>query len=133
LGCREIQRKGAPMKKLLVSWAVAGVSMWLVSLLLGPNMEFANGWDVVWASALVGLLNAVLAPLLNLITCPILLLTLGLSRFLVNAVIILIAGSAVDGFDIAGFWWAVLAAVLISISTTVIGGMIKSDGGDRRR
>ena len=121
------------MKKLLVSWAVAAVSMWLVSLLLGPNMEFVNGWDVVWASALVGLLNAVLAPLLNLITCPILLLTLGLSRFLVNAVIILIADAAVDGFHIAGFWWAVLAAVLISISTTVIGGMIKSDGEGRRR
>lgn len=121
------------MKRLLVSWAVAAVSMWLVSLLLGPNMEFASGWDVVWASALVGLLNAVLAPLLNLITCPILLLTLGLSRFLVNALIILIADSAVDGFHITGFWWAVLAAVLISVSTTVIGGMIRSDRESGRR
>jgi len=118
------------MKKLLVSWAVAAVSMYLVSLLLGSNMEFANGWDVVWASALVGLLNAVLAPLLNLITCPLLLLTLGLSRFLVNALILLVADSAVDGFYIGGFWWAVLAAILISISTTLIGKQIKSE---RRR
>jgi len=115
------------MKRLLVSWAIAAVSMWLVSLLLGPNMVFDNGWDVVWASALVGLLNAVLAPLINLLTCPILLLTLGLSRFLVNALIILIADSAVDGFSIGGFWWAVLAAVLISIATTLIGGRIKRD------
>lgn len=115
------------MKKLIVSWAVAGVSMYLVSLLLGDRMLFGGFWSVVWTSALVGLFNALLAPLLNLITCPVYLLTLGLSRFLVSGLLLLLADSILDGFYIAGFLWAVLAAVLISLATTIIGGLFKGD------
>lgn len=111
--------------KVLVSWAVAGVSIYLVSLVLGRAMEFYGGfWSVFWTSLVVGLLNGILVPLTRVITCPVWLLTLGLLRFIVNAIVLLIADWWVDSFYIASFWWALLAAVLISIATTMINGLI---------
>lgn len=110
------------MRKFFISWGVAALSLFLASLLLGSRMEFDSFWSVIWTALLVGFLNAVLAPLLNLLTCPVYLLTLGLSRFLVTGGLILLAGSLVRGFHIAGFWWAVLAAVIVSIATTFMGG-----------
>ncbi len=118
------------MRKFVISWAVSAVSLYLVSLVLGARMEVGSFWSVVWASLLLGLLNALLGPVVNLLTCPIFLLTLGLSRFLVTGAFILLADAVVPGFEVAGFWWAVLAAVLISIVTTVIGGQMRRN--DRR-
>lgn len=119
------ESKQGCLGRMLVSWAVAGVSIYLVSLVLGDAMAFYGGfWSVFWTSLVVGLLNAVLVPLTRLVTCPIWLLTLGLLRFVVNAVVLLIANRWVDSFHIAGFWWALLAAVLISIATTMINGLI---------
>jgi putative membrane protein len=111
--------------KVIVSWAVAGLSIYLVSLILGRSMAFTGGfWSIFWTSLVVGLLNGILVPLTRVITCPIWLLTLGLLRFVVNAIVLLIADWWVDSFYIASFWWALLAAVLISIATTVINGII---------
>lgn len=112
------------MRKLAGAWLIAGVVLWLTSMILGTRMEFEGFWDIVWAAALIGLLNFALAPLLNLITCPVLLLTLGLSRFLVSGLVLIIAGRWVNGFHIASYWWAVLAAVIISILNGAIDSML---------
>jgi len=108
------------MKKLLAAWLVAALSIYLTSLILGGEMDFGGFWPVVITALVVGLMNYILAPLLNLLTCPMLLLTLGLSRFLISGLILLVASSLIDGFEIGGFWWAVLAAVVIAILTPLI-------------
>lgn len=109
------------MKNLFISWFFAGLILWLTSEILGPGvMEFSGVWPVIWTAAVVGILNALLAPLLNLLTCPFYLLTLGLSRFLVNGIVLLISSNWVAGFEIKGFWWAVLAAIIIAILTSII-------------
>jgi putative membrane protein len=113
------------VKKLLGSWLIAGIVLWLTSLILGHSMEFAGFWSIAWTAAVIGLLNFLLAPLLNLLTCPIFLLTLGLSRFLISGLVLVIANKWIDGFYIASYWWAVLAAILISILTGVIDKLVK--------
>ena len=113
------------MKKLIGSWIVAGLGLWLTSLILGPRMEFNGFWSIAWAAAVIGLLNFFLAPVLNLVTCPLFILTLGLSRFLISGLVLIIAREWVGGFYIATYWWAVLAAVIISILTGVIDKMLK--------
>ncbi|OPL19859.1 MAG: hypothetical protein AVO35_02485 [Candidatus Aegiribacteria sp. MLS_C] len=113
------------MKKLIGAWIIAGVVLWLTSMILGSRMVLDGFWPIVWTAAVIGLLNFLLAPLLNLLTCPILLLTLGLSRFLVSGLVLVIAHKWVHGFYIASYWWAVLAAVIISILTGVIDRMVK--------
>ncbi len=115
------------MKKFVVSWVVSGLALWVASLVLGGRMEFASFWSVVWTALLLGLLNAVLGPILNLLTCPLYILTLGLSRFLVSGAFLLLADSMVPGFEIAGFLWAVLAAVIVSVVTTVFSSQIRDD------
>jgi len=114
------------VKKLLGAWIVAGVALWLTSMILGWRMEFDGFWSIVWTAAVIGLLNFVLAPLLNLMTCPVFLLTLGLSRFLISGLVLIIAREWVGGFYIATYWWAVLAAVLISVLTGVLDKMAKT-------
>jgi len=108
------------MNRLLGSLFVTGLALWLTSLILGPNMEFTGFWPIVWTSLVIGLLNFLLAPLLNLITCPVYLLTLGLSRFLVSGLVLVIANEWVGGFHIASYWWAVLAAVILSVLTGML-------------
>lgn len=108
------------MRKLLGALFVAGVSLWLTGLILGANMEFAGIWPIIWTAVIIGFLNFVLAPLLNLITCPVYLLTLGLSRFLISGLVLIIASKWVDGFYIASYWWAVLAAIVISVLNGIL-------------
>ncbi len=112
------------MKKLLSAWIVAGLSIYLTSLVLGGEMAFSGFWAVALTALVVGFLNFLLKPLLNLLTCPVYLLTLGLSRFLVSGLILLLASSIIEGFIIGGFWWAVLAAIVIAILTNVIESML---------
>ncbi len=113
------------MKKLLGAWLIAGIVLWLTSMILGYRMEFAGFWSIAWTAAVIGLLNFLLAPLLNLLTCPIFLLTLGLSRFLISGLVLVIANKWIDGFYIASYWWAVLAAIIISLLTGVIDKLVK--------
>lgn len=121
----DIPGKGERVKKLIGAWIIAGVVLWLTSLILGSRMVFVGFWPIVWTAAVIGLLNFVLAPLLNLLTCPIFLLTLGLSRFLISGLVLVIAHKWVHGFYIASYWWAVLAAIIISVLTGVIDNMVK--------
>ncbi|MCK4807579.1 MAG: phage holin family protein [Candidatus Aegiribacteria sp.] len=111
------------MKKLIGAWIVAGVALWLTSMILGASMEFVGFWSIVWTAAVIGLLNFILAPILNVMTCPVYLLTLGLSRFLVSGLVLIIAREWVGGFYVASYWWAVLAAVIIAVLTGVIDSM----------
>lgn len=108
---RNGERKGG----LLIAWAVSGLSLYLTSLILGSGMEFSGFWSVALTALVVGLLNFLLRPLLSLITCPLIILTLGLARFLVSGLILMMASLWLPGFHVASFWWAVLAAVLVAV------------------
>ena len=107
---RENRRGG-----LVVAWAVSGLSLYLTSLILGSRMVFDGFWSIALTALVVGLLNFLLGPLLSLITCPLIILTLGLARFLVSGLILLMASWWMPGFQLASFWWAVLAAVIVAV------------------
>jgi putative membrane protein len=64
--------------------------------------------------------NAILKPILIILTLPITLVTFGLFLFVINAGIILLAARFVDGFSVDGFWWALLFSLLLSILTSVL-------------
>lgn len=100
---------------LLVAWVVSGLSLYLASLILGSRMVFDGFWSIALTAIVVGLLNFLLGPLLSLVTCPIIILTLGLARFLVSGLILLMASWWMPGFHLASFWWAVLAAVIVAV------------------
>lgn len=99
---------------------IAALVLYITSLVLGDAMQFSGFWGVVITAVVIGLLNFFVAPLIALLTCPLQILTLGLARFLISGLMIVLADHFLGGFAIAGFWWAVLAAVVISVLTSAV-------------
>jgi len=92
---------------------------------LMDGVSFKQTWIALVTAIVIALLNAFLKPLLVVLTIPATLLTFGLFLLVINAVILLIAKEIVPGFHIAGFWTAVLLAILISLINTLLGGTVR--------
>ncbi len=75
----------------------------------------AGFWTAVIVALILGLLNAFLKPILVILTLPINLLTLGLFTLVINAALIMLASSFVEGFAVAGFWTALLFSLIVSL------------------
>src|SRR5882762_5539618 len=77
-------------------------------------------WTAIVLSIVLAILNALLKPILIILTLPITILTFGLFLFVINAGIVLLAGRFVDGFRVDGFGWALLFSLLLSILTSIL-------------
>lgn len=86
----------------------------MVGAYLLPGVDVAGFWDALVAAVVIGIINAVLKPLLILLTLPINILTLGLLTFVINAMMILLASAIVSGFEVANFGWALVFSLLLS-------------------
>jgi putative membrane protein len=72
----------------------------------------------------LGLLNAIVRPILVVLTLPITVLSLGLFLFVINGLMFWLAASLLDGFSVAGFWWAVLAALLYTVISSAVSSVL---------
>ena len=105
------------MLRLFFHWLIIASSILLTAQVV-PGIRIA-GWQPALIAALVlGVLNAIMKPILVILTLPLTVLTLGLFLLVINATILSLAGYIVPGFEVRGFWAAVFGAVLISICTT---------------
>jgi putative membrane protein len=113
---------------LLIRWALNALALWLTVQLL-PGVSIAGGLGPLLVAALVvGLVNAVVRPVMVLLTLPVTLVTFGLFLLVVNGLALAIA-AAVSPLQLAGFGSAVLGALVLSIFSAVLSRMF----GDRRR
>jgi putative membrane protein len=94
---------------------VVALGLWLASALV-PGIEVQGLWTVLGAALLLGIVNAVVRPLLVILTLPITLLTLGLFLLVVNAAMLGLVAWMFDNFTIAGFWPAVLGSIVVSLT-----------------
>ena len=79
-----------------------------------PGVEVDQYGTAIWVAVIVGLLFSILKPILVILTLPVTILTLGLFLFVINAALILIADSWINGFEVSGFWTALLFSLLLS-------------------
>jgi putative membrane protein len=93
---------------------VVALSLWLASELV-PGIEVRGGWTLVGAAILLGLVNAVVRPVLVVLTLPFTILTLGLFLLVINAALLGLVAAMFDGFTIESFWSAVLGSLIVSI------------------
>jgi putative membrane protein len=100
---------------LLVSLALA-VTAWIL-----PGVHIDTVASLLVAAIVLGFLNAVLKPLLVLLTLPITIVTLGIFYFILNALLFALGATLVPGFEVDGFGWAFLGALLMSILSTFLG------------
>ena len=116
--------------RLLAVWLVNALALMAVAYLL-PGIAVADFFAALVAALVLGLVNAVIRPVLILLTLPATLLTLGLFIFVVNGLLFWFVGSFVTGFVVTGFWWGVAGAIAYSIVSWALSAVLFSSGSGR--
>ncbi len=127
------------MRKLLLRWLINTVAVWAaVEWVGGLSVEGAQGgWGTLFLVALIlGLVNALIAPIVKLLTCPIILFSLGLFTLVINALMLMLAGAIARtlgiGFLVADFGSALLGSLVISVVSFVL-SVLTGVNQDRRQ
>lgn len=106
--------------------AFAALGLWLATGIL-DGLHFDNAQTLIMAALLLGVVNAVIRPLVLILTLPITVVTLGFFLLVINAGMLATVASLLEGFHIDGFWTAVGASLIVSLcaglATAVMGGV----------
>ena len=103
--------------RLLLIWLVNALSLLAVAYLL-PSVSVASFYVAVITALLLAVVNTVIRPVLVVITLPVNILTLGLFTLVINGLLFWFVASFVEGFHVAGFWAALVGALLYSLIST---------------
>jgi putative membrane protein len=115
------------MQGFFIRWLVLGFSISTAAYLF--DGIHVNGVLAAFAAAaMLGILNAVFRPIALILTLPVNILSFGLFTFIINAAMLKMASSLIPGFDVTGFWTAVLGALFISIISFLINAFISDRG-----
>jgi putative membrane protein len=110
--------------RFLIRFLTNAAALWVATRIV-PGVTFSGGWVPFLAVALVlAVINATLRPLVKLLTCPLILLTLGLFALVVNGLMLWLTSSVSQslglGFHVTGFWAAFFGGLVISIVSTLV-------------
>ena len=126
------------MKKLMIQWAINAVAFFAAITLLTDNgIEPQNmqWWGYLGLALIFGIVGAVLRPILTVLGCPFLIITLGLGVLLINTLLFYLAGVIGTefgvGFIVNGFWPAFLGALIVSVVSTVLNFFLRDAMEDR--
>lgn len=104
---------------LLLNWLITAIAI-LISAYLLPGIAVRSFYAAVITALVLGLINAVIRPVLIILTLPLTILTLGLFIFVLNALLVLLTSAVVPGFEVRNFWWALLFSLVFSIVSFVL-------------
>jgi putative membrane protein len=107
------------MTKLVLRWALNAFALYFVMKLI-PGIRIDHFRDLLLATLVIGLLNAFLRPIIVLLTLPVTVVTLGLFTLVINGVIFYLAAHLLEGFRVAGFGTAFVAALLFSVISFIL-------------
>jgi putative membrane protein len=115
------------VRSLILHWIFNAAALWVAAAIV-PGLEFTGGLgDLLLVAAVFGLVNSILRPLLTVLTCPLIVLTLGLFTLVINALMVLVTGWLSDswnlGFMVSGFWaafWGGLVVGLVSMMLSLL-------------
>lgn len=102
--------------KLVLRWIVSALALLALPHVIG-GIELKSFYVALVAAVLLGLVNAVIRPVLIVLTLPVTILTLGLFILVINALLFWFVGSFFDGFRVDGFWAGFFGAILYSLIT----------------
>ncbi len=117
--------------KLLLRWIITAIALYAAVRLL-PGLHFRGPWWHLGIVAVIfGLVNALVRPLLKFLTCPLIILTLGLFTLVINAAMLWLTAAASEAFGIsfriADFWSAFLGALVISLVSAALNLFVSDD------
>jgi len=104
---------------ILLNWLLTTLAVLIAARLL-PGITVRNFFAGLLTALVLGLVNAILRPILVILTLPLTVLTLGLFIFVVNALLVLLTSAIVPGFEVRSFWWALLFSLLFSVVSFIL-------------
>jgi len=111
------------MIRLLVVWLINALALVAVAYLM-PSIQVSSFGAALVAALVLGLVNAIVRPILVLLTLPVTILTLGLFIFVLNGLLFWMVGSWLEGFWVGGFWAGVLGAIVFSIISWALSALV---------
>ena len=115
------------MPGFFIRAAIVALGLWLASQIV-PGVAIAAPGTLIAAAILLGVVNAIVRPILVIITFPITLLTLGLFLLVINGLMIELVSHFLAGFYVAGLWPAMLTAIVVSITSWAVTGFVSANG-----
>lgn len=116
------------MRNFIVRLVVNALALSVAAYIV-PGIRLTGGAGSLLLVAFVfGLVNAILKPILLILSLPFLLLTLGLFAFVVNGLLLMITAALTEHLAVSGLWAAVLGSIVISLVTMIMGGLLRDEG-----
>ncbi|HVR31845.1 MAG TPA: phage holin family protein [Acidimicrobiia bacterium] len=113
--------------KLIIKFAATAAALWLAAWIV-PGIELSdNIGTILWVALIFGLVNMFIKPIVKLLTLPMLLITLGLFAFVINAALLLLTAWLTDGLTVDGFLAALLGSLVISAAGFVTERVVDAD------
>ena len=128
------------MKKLLIRLAINAVALYAAVAIMqgrGITPQSDNWLNFIWLALIFGLVNAIIRPILVVMSCPLLILTLGLGTLIINTLMFVLSGwigtQFEVGFQVDNFLAAFLGALIVSIVSFILTGLFKGDLDNKKR
>ena len=113
----------AHLSELLLHWGIMALALWSAAGIF-KGISFSSGSSLLISALMLGLANAIIRPVLILLTFPLTLLSLGFFVLVINALMVMLVSSLVKGFELSGFWTAFFVSLFISIFSLCIEALI---------
>lgn len=112
------------MTKFIFRWVINAVGLY-AAVWLVPGIDYLGDWTgILWLALIIGLLNALVRPLLKFLTCPLIILTLGFFTIVINTIMLLLTRTIGQyfgiGLSVDGFWSALLGSLVMSIVSIIM-------------
>ena len=125
------------MTKFFLRWAINAIALY-VAVQFVTGVEYQGSWTgLLWLALIIGLLNALVRPVLKLLAFPLIILTLGLFTVVINTIVLMLTSSIGQAFNLGltvdGFWSALLGSIVISLVSVVLSLILRDELKGRRK
>lgn len=117
------------MNNTLIRLILSAIAVLICAYIL-PGAHVSGFLTAIVVAGVLAIVNIILKPILVILTIPITVVTLGLFLLVINTLMIMLVGSLVPGFDVDGFWWALIFSVALSIVNSVFEGMQENNSNN---
>jgi putative membrane protein len=112
------------VRSLLLHWVLNAVALWVAAALI-PGLDFTGGpGRLLLVAAVFGIVNSTLRPILTILTCPLIVLTIGLFSLVLNGLMLLVTGWVSEswnlGFTVSGFWAAFFGGLVVGVVSMIL-------------
>lgn len=113
--------------RFVVRWLVCSLGLWIAAAFLGGRIDYNDSWQVIVVAGLIlATVNAIIRPLVVILSLPAILFTLGLFMVVINGLMVFIVGKLYGPLHITSFWVAILAGMIIGLVNYLVTAILES-------